>query len=574
MERFKSLIISLTLLLTCTLAFGQEVTIESGYKGWGWEKVYLAKNEYTSISVVPEAAGRILEHNLGTAPSLWLNPDMLGQSFPTTELVKPAEWRNYGGFRLVLLPNTDIAVNVDGSRSKRWPPPAMLGDNEYEVVIGADDQGHQTIDVTSGIQELPVPKWDNKTKAFPVIDTPDELIQYKRSLYIEAKTSRVHITHTLINKGTNTIERGMMTTSQHLSRSAPDLTDGENYLAYIPFDEKNKLADGHAYGPTATADSRWNWVNRNRMPLDKNNPEHMELYYNSGTNWTGEVAPGVMELHYDYDLMSGYHIIASKPWIAFVNKTNLTAFVKLIEPLDPTKKYENNQNVSIYNSALSTGYLETEVMTPLYTLAANESATYKEIHCAAQLESLPILDANQQGVITKRLAFVGDNLSFAGSYGVFRSGVAILRLENAAGEKIKDIELGEVNPLVAFVFDATQDVPAETKSAQLLIRNAGDEEYVLDTLADITVPKGALGVSSRSDHVDIKVFPNPTTGIVKLEHAYQQLSYSIANIDGKTVKAKTRVANDTIDMTDLKAGFYMVKIHNGDKQMVKKVLKK
>ena len=117
----------------------ETVSVEENYKNWNWKNVHVAKNKYISLVVVPDAGGRILEYNLGEVPSLWLNSQMLGKTFPATDEIKMNEWRNFGGYRLVPLPYENCSVNREGNRGKRWPPPAIIGDAKYEVKKGRND---------------------------------------------------------------------------------------------------------------------------------------------------------------------------------------------------------------------------------------------------------------------------------------------------------------------------------------------------------------------------------------------------------------------------------------------------
>ncbi|PKQ61027.1 hypothetical protein BZG02_17170 [Labilibaculum filiforme] len=459
----------------------QTISIVNNYKNWQWDSVFVAKNKYISLAVVPQAAGRVLEYNLGDVPSLWLNPDLFGKSFASSEEVKTDEWRNFGGYRLVPIPVDNCAIGADGKKTKRWPPPVTIGDSPYKVKLSTDKNGHQSIDVESGIQELPVPTFDTKSQKFIYPEVIDERLQYKRSLRIETASSLVFIKHTLMNRGNKTVKRGIMTTSQHISRSQPELEDGENFRAYIPFDEGLKMPDGEQYHINVTPESRWRYVDRNRMPLNKNNPEHVKKYYNHGTNWNGEVAPGIFEIQYDYYLMGGFHMISSKNWLCYVNRTNNTAFVKIMEPFDPSLDYDFGVNAAIYNSGMVTGYLETEVKTPIHTLLPGESFDYEEMQGAAKIVSTPILDVNRTGIITKKLNFDRVTTSLNGEYGVFNEGVAVLQLFDKSGEIVKKIELEKVNPLKAFIFNCSLEDEARLSECQLLIKGDYGEEYLLDS---------------------------------------------------------------------------------------------
>ncbi|NIJ45337.1 hypothetical protein FHR24_001805 [Wenyingzhuangia heitensis] len=421
------------------------ITVVKNYKNWNWKEVYVAKNPYISVAVVPQAAGRILEYNLGEVPSLWINPKLMGKSFAPTDEVKMQEWRNFGGYRLVPLPIENCSVDKDGNTAKRWPPPAIIGDSPYKVEKGMDKKGNETIEVTSGIQDLPVPSYNGKLKRFVYPNKIEEKLEYSRSLYIEPNSSLVHINHHLKNVGDKEMKRGIMISSQHVSRSKPELTDGENFVAYIPFSKEYLLPNGKQYQVMSSPEARWKYINKNRFKLNKNNPEDVAKYYNHGTNWKGEVAPGIYEVEYDYNLMAGFHIVSSESWICYVNKTNNTAFAKMMEPYDTSLAYDHGLNMAIFCSGLETGYLETEVKTPLYNLKPSESFDYKEIHGAAKIQNTPVLAVTMAGITTQKLNC--ENGQVLGSYGIFVASSAYLVAENEKGVEIDRIFIEKVNPL-------------------------------------------------------------------------------------------------------------------------------
>lgn len=476
-------ICKLLLLLLSIGSFAQEsaiISIEKNYNNWQWNTVYVAKNKYISLAVVPDAAGRILEYNLGDVPSLWVNPKLLGKSFGTSDEVKMKEWRNFGGYRLVPLPIENSSIDKNGNKSKRWPPPVVIGDAPYTAKIGKNAQGYNTIDVQSGVQELPVPFYYGKEKRFIYPDKIDEKIQYSRSLYVQDNSSLVFISHTLKNFGDKTIKKGLMFSSQHVSWTDSKLQDGENFRAYVPFSKDLKLPSGEQFEISATPEQRWRYINRNRFKLDKNNPEHIKKYFNKGTNWKGEVAPGIYEVTYDYNMMAGLHIISSKSWVCYVNKTNNIAFAKIMEPYNSELEYDHGINMAIFCSGLETGYLETEVKTPLFTIAAKESATYKEIHGAAKIENSPVLNVTLAGITTKKLSYSSKTKTLKGTYGVFIEGKAVLILFDKQKNEQTEIILRDVNPLK--VFQLKKVFKKDINPVKLIVRSKKSEEYVLDTL--------------------------------------------------------------------------------------------
>ena len=476
---FTSLIVLFT--FSCIAQQPQTVSVEKNYKNWNWENVHVAKNKYISLAVVPDAGGRILEYNLGEVPSLWLNSELLGKTFPVTDEVKQNEWRNFGGYRLVPLPYENCSVDIEGNRGKRWPPPAIIGDAKYEVKTGKNDLGFQTIEATSGVQQLPVPKFFGNT-GFVYPDKIEEELQYSRTLYIEPNSSLVYIDHTLKNVGDSKVKRGLKISSQHVSESKLDLHDGENYVAYVPFDKNLKLPNGEQFEITTNSDQRWRYINRNRLKLDKKNPEHVEKYYNNGTNWKGEIAPGIYEVEYDYNQMAGIHMIASDSWLCYVNKKTNTAFAKIMEPYNPKLEYDHGLNNAIFCSGLSEGYIETEVQTPLYDLAPNESFDYREIHGAAQIENAPVLKVNLAGITTKKMEITNSGDSIEGAYGVFIEGQAVLQFKTG-DSVIKSLDIEAVNPLKVFKLNLAIEKPESFDTLQIVIIDTNKNDTVLDSLS-------------------------------------------------------------------------------------------
>ncbi|WP_299255630.1 hypothetical protein [uncultured Aquimarina sp.] len=473
------LTVTVLVVLNCKAQQTETVLIKENYKNWNWKNVHVAKNKYISLAVVPDAGGRILEYNLGEVPSLWINSKMLGKTFSATDEIKQNEWRNFGGYRLVPLPYENCSVDKEGKRGKRWPPPVIIGAATYDVKVGENDLGFQTIEATSGIQQLPVPRFfGNKGFVHPV--KIEEELQYSRILYIEPNSSLVYIDHILKNVGNTTVKRGLKISSQHVSETELGLHDGENYVAYVPFNKDLKLPNGEQFEITTNPDQRWRYLNRNRFKLDKNNPKHIEKYYNHGTNWNGEVAPGIYEIEYDYNQMAGIHMIASESWLCYVNKKTSTAFAKIMEPYNPKLEYDHGLNNAVFCSGLSEGYIETEVQTPLYELSPNESFNYKEIHGAAQIEDAPVIAVNLAGITTKKLTVSKNSNIITGKYGVFSEGKTSLKVMDMNGKIIQVKELQEVNPLEVFYLNTTIELAKQAASIVVYIKNVDGKEILLD----------------------------------------------------------------------------------------------
>ncbi|NME67981.1 hypothetical protein [Flammeovirga aprica] len=475
----KTILNVLLLLFCCHFSHAQAIEKVDNYKGWKWEETYVLTNEFISLAVVPDAAGRVLEYNLSDIQSLWINPKEFGQKYSDSEEVKMNQWRNFGGYRLVPTPVENCALGKNGERSQRWPPPVSIGDAPYTVTDVKESEGQVGITVKSGEQHLPVPKWIPKDKAFTQPQKVEEAFTYERALTIEKNSSKVFYIHKLTNVGKETINRGIMTTSQHQSWSDVKLQDGENFVAYIPFSPKFKMKDGEQYHINVTPESHWRYVHRNRFPLDKNNPEHVEKYFNKGTNWTGEVAPGIFEIHFDYNLMGGFHMISSASWIAYANKLENTVFVKTFEEYNPALEYDHGVNIAVFNSGMATGYLETEVKTPIYKLKGKESVSFKEAHAATKVLSLPLLSVNETGVITKQLNFDKHTNHITAQYGTFIKGDLFLMTLNEKEEIIEEIKLKAVSPLKGIDVDVTLE--KSFSQLKVVVKDEEGKEYELDS---------------------------------------------------------------------------------------------
>ena len=179
--------------------------------------------------------------------------------------------------------------------------------------------------------------------------------------------------------------------------------------------------------------------------------------------------------------MGGIHFIASKPWVSYVDVLNKMAFVRLFERYNKTLTYEYGANAEVYNSGLETGYLETEIKTPIYTLKPNESFDYYEIQGAAKIATTPILDVNKTGVITQKLSFNETAKELSGSYGVFLEGEAVLFFKNKSGKITKEINLGKVNPLAAFNFVQLIKNQLTSATISLCVKDNTNKTHLLDT---------------------------------------------------------------------------------------------
>ena len=85
-------------------------------------------------------------------------------------------------------------------------------------------------------------------------------------------------------------------------------------------------------------------------------------------------------------------------------------------------------------------------------------------------------------------------------------------------------------------------------------------------LANVTYPAAQwLGVDSKLNKLDLKVYPNPAKDVVKLKGNFnegEKLNITIFNLQGQTFNQLNVETDDQIDVSDLVAGTYLLRVTN------------
>jgi hypothetical protein len=83
-------------------------------------------------------------------------------------------------------------------------------------------------------------------------------------------------------------------------------------------------------------------------------------------------------------------------------------------------------------------------------------------------------------------------------------------------------------------------------------------------------------IIDQLEHFDFKIYPNPFTDRIYIENnGLQQYHLSILNSLGQTIKQiQINIENQTIDLTELNAGIYVLRIESRDKAKTMKMIKK
>jgi len=272
------------LLSFLTITEAQKSAVYNVESKFGWDEVLTLQNEFITLSTVP-ATGRTLEFNLNDHPFLWKNTQMFGKVFSQNDSITAAQWRNYGGHRITLLPRL-YTKNPEGEWLKRWPPPAIIESSPYSFSQNKSLSGYKGFSITSGEQVLPSP-FSIKNSFYQAPE--EERLVYSRSMQIEDGSSKVYINHVLKNAGDKPVERGMLAVCQHISNHGN--RDGQNFWAYFPVDSAYLMPDNSIADISMKPERLWELAKK-KLKLTEADTVMKSHYYTQGKHYRGIIVPG------------------------------------------------------------------------------------------------------------------------------------------------------------------------------------------------------------------------------------------------------------------------------------------
>lgn len=79
-----------------------------------------------------------------------------------------------------------------------------------------------------------------------------------------------------------------------------------------------------------------------------------------------------------------------------------------------------------------------------------------------------------------------------------------------------------------------------------------------------------LGIEDQNVNKSLKVYPNPTTGAFYIEVSQQEVAI-VYNITGQLMKSvQLKAGKNQVDISNLQAGYYIIKTNNGSFNLIKK----
>jgi hypothetical protein len=343
--------LSSVILLFINIVFPQvqpaTISQVADYNDWNWDAVVM-QNGLITVATVPVIGARIMQYDLAGHPSIFVNPDEIGN---THAPANNSNWYNYGGYKTWPAPQSRW----------NWPPPPVLDYGIYESTIVADTQDSVALFVKS-----PVEKWK----------APN--LRFERRCTIFKGSTRVRMVQTLINEGTQAKDWSVWDVTQQIVHH-PEDEDFDNFWVYFP-----KNPDS-IFGSSGVL-----------------NTDHMSAF-------KGEVAPGVNGVQFSPDnkkIFADSH----EGWIAYVDERDGYAYFKVFKLFDGAVYPDDGAHVEVWVQG-GPYYEEVEIVSPMIELAGNGGKyTFVEDWFAAKMNG-PVLTANAVGAIAKRLTKSDDSFS-------------------------------------------------------------------------------------------------------------------------------------------------------------------
>lgn len=101
----------------------------------------------------------------------------------------------------------------------------------------------------------------------------------------------------------------------------------------------------------------------------------------------------------------------------------------------------------------------------------------------------------------------------------------------------------------------------------------GNYMYILEAEKLSRVELSSLSVVSEEIENTFKLYPNPTNGSFKILNLKNQQPYSIYDMNGRKILQSTVYPNQSIDVSDLDKGLYIIKLDK-DSRIIEKFIKK
>lgn len=402
----------------------------------GWDAVQIA-NRFVRLVAVPAIGGRVMAYDLGDHPFFFVDPHLAGKLFSAQEHQGDgslAAWKNYGGDKTWPAPQ-------GWETEEQWhgPPDPILDSGRYRLVAHG---------VTGATAEL------------HMISPPDQRsgVEISRRLRLGPASSRVQLDLAFRNIAERRIRWSIWDVAQ---LAAERLLPG----------------GGRIYDPACCVTA----------PLrpDSRFAGGYQVMFGAADNPQWRVQGSLFLADYRWQI-GKVGLDSTGGWIAFYGGDSGRAFVQRFA-YDSSGDYPDGGatvecwtvgagKVANLDYADSGIYLmETEVLSPLYTIAPGATATFA-LEWASCACTGPVLDVQEGGCTAQPLNLLmtvgGAHLSC--QCGVFDAGELRLAWRYPGGALEWGATLGSVDPLHPLVLDLACASPPPQAAPELHIIAEGD----------------------------------------------------------------------------------------------------
>ena len=391
------------------------------FHGWKAEQI---SNHWTTLTIVPQLGGRLMQVEFGGHPYLFVNPQYYGKYFPPSEGAAKGKWFNYGG-------------------DKDWPLPEGMDDEEHWASARSDllDDGEYSLKVLSQGTECSV----------QLTGTPDPRtgLQYSRVISLGANSPRITFHAVMKNITGHPIDWSIQSVSQYDTADPNDRSQyNHQFWAFTPINPNSSYLESYHVrsGPS----------------------DHPSFSIRDGDTFA---------LHWKY-LEAEVWLDSPAGWVAVVDGLRQYAMVERFK-FQKTEEYPGKASVIFYLNGARLR-LDSNGMPELPPLNPLDTPYYMEAELNSPMAHLPpggtyafdtewfptrvgdnFKTVSYPGLISDPLTVTQTTggLKLGGTFGVFYPGHLVAHLYDREGMSITDVTLMNVSPLDLVTLDKTIDAP-------------------------------------------------------------------------------------------------------------------
>jgi hypothetical protein len=402
----------------------------------GWDAARIA-NRFVQLIGVPAIGGRAMAYDLGEHPFFFVDPQLAGRLFSPEENQGDgslAAWKNYGGDKTWPAPQ-------GWETDAQWhgPPDPVLDTGHYRLAeFGVADEGATLI----------------------MVSPPDPAtgIEICRRFSLGPGSSRVQVDLSFRNIAERTVRWSIWDVVQ--LAAGMELPDGER-----------------RHDPSCCVTTPVNPHSRFERGFN--------VMFGANDNPQWQVQDSLLRADYQWQI-GKVGLDSTAGWIAFQQGSKSRAFVERFA-YAPGGDYPDGGatvecwtvgagQVANLDYADSGIYLmETEVLSPLNTIAPGEAASFALEWASCACDG-PVLDVQAGGCSSRLLSVhsTGGSAHVAGSFGAFDAGELQIAWRHCDGELEWRESLGPVGPMQPVILDHFCAAPPAQTGLELYVIAEGD----------------------------------------------------------------------------------------------------